>query len=114
MNETQTNPPDFSPAADLAEQCRNLQRLVNVLFTGLILTSFTLTAFLGLQAHRTSVELELIKRRADQDAALLQQDNAASQAIYAKLAECARTHPDCQNKVLAKYKVSSSASSGKQ
>lgn len=105
MNEPQANPQDFSSGADVIERCRDLQRLVNLLFTGLIITSFTLTAFLGLQAHRASVEVDITRSRAEQDTALARQSNAEAEAVYSKLVEFARTHPDFQNKVLSKYKV---------
>lgn len=114
MNESQTNPQDFSPGADLTERCRDLQRLINLLFAAMIITSFTLTAYLGLQAHRASVEMEMAKSRAEQDTALLRQNNAGAEEVYSKLAEFARTHPDFQNKVLSKYKVADSAASGKK
>src|SRR5579871_2819895 len=102
MNETENNPgaPTPYPEANFQE----LQRLVNILFGALILSSFTLTVFLGLQMKRAHQEAANTKVQAEQLMQTVQQEDAGIQAAYAKLSEFARKHPDFQNRILSKYK----------
>jgi hypothetical protein len=94
-----------SRPVDIGETCEDLRRQITVLFGALVVTSFTLTAFLGLEARRSSAELLAIKPRAEEAEKLISQDNATVQSVYAKLEEFGRTHPDFQSKVLVKYKI---------
>lgn len=105
MNESETDLQSASRPAGNNGNCEDLRRQITLLFAGLTITSFTLTAYLGLQARRASVELIAIKPRAEDAVKLLQQDDAAAQAVFAKLTEFGRTHPDFQTKILSKYKV---------
>ncbi|HEY2081731.1 MAG TPA: hypothetical protein VGI88_03020 [Verrucomicrobiae bacterium] len=104
MNEPENNLQNPPRSMD-SETCESLRRQINLLFGALVVTSFTLTAFLGVQARRSSLEYLVIQPRAAEADKLLQQDNAAVQSTYSKLAEFGRTHPDFQAKVLAKYKI---------
>jgi hypothetical protein len=91
------------------ETSEDLRRQINVLFGALVVTSFTLTAFLGLEARRSAAEASVAKPRAEEAEKAIAQDNAAVQAVYAKLQEFGRTHPDFQSKILVKYKINSNA-----
>lgn len=99
------NNPDISSSADLDAQNLELRRLVNLLFAGLIVSSFTLTAFLGLQGNRTSKEAAATKAQAQEITQAVQQQEAAIRETYQKLADFGRRHPDFQNQVLSKYKI---------
>jgi|SRR5215469_686255 len=101
------NNPEIGSPTDLEARCRELSRLVNVLFAGLIVSSFTLTAFLGLQMKRSHEEAAQAKAQAEELRQTAQQEDAAIQATFARLADFARRHPDFQNQVLSKYKVTS-------
>jgi hypothetical protein len=101
MNET-GNEPQSRPA-DNADQIEDLRRQVNLLFGALIVASFTLTAFLGLQARRTSMDAVVVQNAADQTVKTMQQDDAAIEAGFARLKEFARTHPDFDKQVLSKF-----------
>jgi hypothetical protein len=102
MNNLEDN---ASAAADLKETCENLRRQVNLLLGGLMITSFTLTAYLGLQARRASAELAVVQPRAEQSRKLMDQDDASAEGIYTKLGDFAKTHPDYQNRIFSKYKM---------
>jgi hypothetical protein len=104
MSEPQNNPEISSSAPDPDLKYSELQRLVNMLFAGLAITSFTLTAFLGLQAKRASEEATNAKTRAEELMTAAEQDDANIQTAFNKLAEYAHKHPDFQNQVLYKYK----------
>lgn len=111
MNEMENDPQDAFHATDPVENL-DLRRLVNLLFVGLIFTSFTLTAYLGMEARRAWVDLAIIQPRAERAVVMLNEDNASAEGIYMKLADFARTHPDFQNKVLSNYKVATTAPAG--
>lgn len=105
MSDTENITPNTSREAELMEKCQDLGRLANLLFAGLVVTSFTLTAFLGLEARRASVQLSFVKPQAEQTLSALKQTSAHDEAILSRLVEFARTHPDFQNKVLSKYNI---------
>lgn len=111
MNEMENNPQDAFRVADTAEN-RDARRLVNLLFVGLIFTSFTVTAYLGMEARRSWVDLALVKPRAERAVMALNEDNASAQGIYMALADFARTHPDFQKRILSNYKVATTAPAG--
>jgi hypothetical protein len=92
-----------------AETVESLRRQINLLFGGLIITSFTLTAYLGLEARRASADLVAIQQNADQVARISQQEGQAMQSDFVKLSEFARTHPDFQKQIFAKYKFNTNS-----
>lgn len=102
MNEPEN---DFQSASREAmeENCGELRRMVNLLFGALVVSSFTLTAYLGLEGVRAAQEAAQGKQRLDEIGRAVQQDQAVIQVFYSKLEEFARTHPDFQNRVLSKY-----------
>jgi len=108
MNETETN-----PAADMSanEKIESLRSQMNLLFGALLVASFTLTAFLGLQARRASLDLLALKGPAEESMHLVQQDNAGVEAALGKLVEFGRTHPDFQRAVLSKYQTNTNSAS---
>ncbi len=110
MNAPENNPDiENVPRLEEGDGYENLRRHVTLLFGALIISSFTLTAYLGLQARRSSVELMNIKPREIEAIKAVDQDNAAVQSVYQKLADFGRTHPDFQKQILSKYKVSTNA-----
>ena len=108
MNEPGTDLQNNPAAADLKERCTELQRLVNLLFGGLIVTSFTLTAYLGLQARRASAELSVTKRHAEEYSKFVDDDAVSAEGIFNRLTQFAQTHPDFQKRILSKYSASTS------
>lgn len=112
------NPPENNPdienlsRSDSGEAYENLRRQITLIFGAVIVSSFTLTAYLGLQARRASMELMVIKPRETEAVKLITQDDAAVQSVYAKLVEFGRTHPDFQKQVLSKYKVNTNMPAG--
>ena len=109
MNEPENNLQDTSRSVAGGETYEGLRRQINLLFGALIVTSFTLTAYLGLQARRASVELLAIQPRADEATKLIQQDDTSVKEAFSKLEEFGRTHPDFQATILSKYKVNTNA-----
>lgn len=101
MNEPLNTPPNDSGESN--EKIESLRSQMNLLFGALLVASFTLTAFLGLQARRASLDLLNLKGPAEETVRLAQQDNAAVANTFAKLIEFGHTHPDFQKVVLAKY-----------
>jgi hypothetical protein len=106
MNEPENNLPSTSRSVETNETCENLRRQINLLFGALVITSFTLTAYLGLQARRASVDYIGIKIQSDVALKAFQQDNAAVESVFSKLTEFGRTHPDFQKQILERYKIS--------
>ena len=109
MNEPENNLQNSSRLTDMSENYEALRRQFNLVFIGLVVTSFTLTVFLGLQAKRSAAELSVIKPRAEETAKVVQQNDANVQALFAKLTEFGRTHPDFQLKILSKYRIDTNA-----
>lgn len=105
MNEPEANPQNIAGSVDADEAHENLRRQINLLFAALIVSSFTLTAYLGLQAHRASIDYSVTKPQVDAAIQMFQQGNASLQVDLTKLVEFGRTHPDFQKQVLAKYKI---------
>jgi hypothetical protein len=98
---------DLSNAArpmDNVDAIESLRRQVNLLLGGLIITSFTVTAFLGLQARRASADLMALAQPAQETARVSQQEGQSMQAFVLQLEEFARSHPDFQKQVLAHYR----------
>jgi len=114
MSETENNMPNASRETELTEKCRELSRMVNLLFAGLVITSFTLTAFLGLEAKRSAKLHSFRKQQAEDTMTALKQTDAHDQAILSRLVEFGRTHPDFQNKVLVKYNITANPAGGKK
>jgi hypothetical protein len=109
MNEPENNLSNPSRSIDFNDTCESLRRQINMLFGALVVTSFTLTAYLAVQARRASVELLALKPRAEEADKLIQQDDVSVRSIYSKLADFGRTHPDFQAKILSKYKINTNA-----
>lgn len=99
-------------AAESTENCGDLRRTVNLLFAGLIISSFTLTAYLGLEASRAASIAKFRKFQAETADKELKQTQAGVQAFLSKLSDFGRTHPDFQAKVLSKYQAPTSSSAG--
>jgi len=112
MNESGNEPQSgfyASRPADNADQIEDLRRQVNLLFGGLIVASFTLTAFLGLQARRASIDVLAAQNAADQIVKLAQQDDQAVGETFAKLKDFARTHPDFDKQVLSRFHLNTNS-----
>ena len=90
---------------DAEETHESLRRQINLLFAALIISSFTLTAFLGLQARRVSLEYAATRMQAEGALRAFQENNVALRATLTRLQEFARTHPDFQKQVLVRYKI---------
>jgi hypothetical protein len=112
MNEPEKNPSSGQPVSgsysyseNANEKVESLRYQMNLLFGCLLIASFTLTAYLGVQARRASMDLIALKGPADQSMQLVQQDNAAVEVTIAKLTEFAHAHPDFQKVVLSKYRL---------
>ena len=90
---------------DVNEKYEDLSRQFNLLFVGLVITSLTLTAYLCLQAKRSASELSNLRPRADEAIRMVQQEDANVTALFTKLQDFGRTHPDFQNKILSRYRV---------
>ena len=91
MNEPENDPQNASRLMDMNENYEALRRQSNLMFIGLVVTSFTLTVFLGLQAKRAAAELSVIKPAAVETAKAVQQNDANVQALFTKLTEFGRT-----------------------
>jgi len=116
MNEPGNDLPNASLPVESEDTMEGLRRQVNLLFSGLVITSFTVTAYLCLEARRASIDLSLVQPRAVEITKLAEQDSASAQSIYVKLADFARTHPDFQKQIFFKYKFNPSnpAAAGKK
>ena len=108
MNEPGTDLQNSSRPVDAEESVETLRRQVNLLFGGFLISSITLTAFLGLQARRASAELMEARAVATQQYTINKQDVASIEVIYSKLAEFGRTHPDFQKRILSRYQFDAS------
>jgi len=104
MNEPANNPPAYT--GDTNEKIESLRSQMNLMFGALLVASFTLTAYLALQARRASLDLLSLKGPAAESIRLVQQDNQTVEATYGRLAEFARTHPDFQKVVLSRFNLS--------
>ena len=109
MSEPENNPQTISPAADPEGTNAELQRLINILFAGLILTSFTVTAFLGLQSKRAAEEAAQAKTQSEELIRAVQQEEANIQFTYGKLLDFGHKHPDFQTLILSKYRLATNA-----
>jgi hypothetical protein len=107
MNEPQDNPP--SSTIDKNEQVESLRYQMNLVFGAVLVLSFTLTAYLGLQARRASLDLIAIQGPAIESMKLAEQDDLAVSTAFGKLEEFARTHPDFQKVVLSKYHLNTNS-----
>ncbi|HXT10925.1 MAG TPA: hypothetical protein VN873_05120 [Candidatus Angelobacter sp.] len=91
------------------ERIESLQRQNNLLFAVLLITSFIVTAYLGVEGHRASMDLMNLRLRAARTRSFYQQTDAANEALFQKLAEFSRTHPDFQKQIFFKYKLETNA-----
>lgn len=105
MNEPDGNLQSGSGAAAPEEKWAELNRVTNLLFAALVVTSFTVTTYLGLQSRRAAADAVLAKQRADEALRNVQQDDAVIQAFYSRLEDFGHTHPDFQARVLSKFKI---------
>ena len=107
MNEPENNPASYT--ADKNEQTETLRYQMNLIFSGLLVISFTLTAYLGLQARRASLDLITLQGPAAETMKLAQQDDLAVETAFGKLQEFARSHPDFEKVVLSKYHLNTNS-----
>jgi hypothetical protein len=112
MNEPGNNPENISGPVDGGDPVESLRRQLNLLFAGVLISSFTLTAFLALQGRRASADFAQVRNVIIQEAAANQQEMASIQGIYAKLSDFARTHPDFQARILSRYNFQTNTPSG--
>jgi len=112
MNEPEIYPPTFT--GDNSEKVDSLRSQMNLLFGCLLVASFTLTAFLGLQARRSSLDLIALKGPAEESLRLVQQDDSGVEATFGKLTEFGRTHPDFQKVVLSNFHLSTNSAAVKK
>ena len=103
MNQLENNPPTGS---ETNKNIESLRSQMNLLFGALLIASFTLTAFLAVQARRASLDLLSLKGPAAESIRLVQQDNETVETTYAKLSEFARSHPDFQKVVFSRFRLS--------
>jgi hypothetical protein len=111
MSESENDMQNVSQA-DEAGNSRELHRTVNLLFAGLIITSLTLTAYLGLEAKRAGTLASGANAQAERVEQEFKQTEANVHTAFEKLQEFARTHPDFQAKVLSKYTMTTNSSAG--
>ena len=108
MNEI-ANEPQSRPAGN-EDQIEDLRRQTNLLFGALIIVSFTLTVYLGLQARRASKDLVEAQNAAEQSHQMVQQENLAAGGTIEKLKDFARTHPDFdKQQILPMFRVNTNA-----
>jgi len=93
MNEFE-NPP--ARTENTSGEIESLRSQMNLLFGCILVASLTLTAYLGLQARRASLEALALKGPAAELTQQMRQQDAGMSNALAKLAEFARTHPDFQ------------------
>ena len=89
--------PEISPSSPPPvphDETAALQREIGLLLGALLVVSFTLTAFLGLQAHRAGQELDMIQPQAIQMGQAIKNEQPGIQTFLSKLGEYAKTHPD--------------------
>ena len=93
MNDLETPPAHIeNPNGEI----ESLRSQMNLLFGCILVASLTLTAFLGLQARRSSLEALALKGPAAELTQQMRQQDVGMSNTLAKLAEFARTHPDFQ------------------
>src|SRR5262249_37401836 len=80
--------------AELREQCAGLGQQVKTLLYGLVVASFTLTAFLGLEARRAGKELETIQPQAMQVAETAKREESNIGNFLGKLVDFGSPPPD--------------------
>src|SRR5438128_955740 len=100
MNESENENPGASTLAELKEECAGLRRQTNMLQVGLLVTSLTLTAYLGVQNVRAGKELEASRQILEAS----RQEMANIQVLVTRLNEYSRTHPDFVP-ILTKYGI---------
>jgi hypothetical protein len=103
MNEPEANLQNTG-SVDAHEVHESLRGQINLLLGALIVTSFILALYLGVEAKRVWIDYNITKPQADAAVLALDQNTAAFQMELAKLVEFGRTHPDFQKQVLDKYK----------
>ena len=106
MSDAEHDLQNDSRMAELTEKCEDLRRVVNLLLGTLVISSFTLTAFLALEASRAAGIAKFRNSQVDTADRELKQDGANVEMYLSKLLDFGRTHPDFQAKVLSKYQIS--------
>ncbi len=94
MSEFENKPSESSELGELKEQVAALNRQATFLFIALVVLSFTLTAFLGLQWRRAGKELDAMKQQVAQMQQTGKQEGPQVQALFGRLVEYGKTHPD--------------------
>ena len=104
MSETENQNSEASQIAELREQCESLGQQVRTLLYGLVVASFTLTAFLGLSARRTGKELAVVQQQANQINEVSKREQPGIQNFLGQLVKFGSNHPEYQA-ILEKYNV---------
>ena len=104
MSPTEDTMSESPEVAELRQQCHALRRQGMILMVGLVIASFTLTAFLAVQFRRTSKDLEAVRDRRAKLQEAGKKDAQAVQALVAKLSEYGKSHPDFAA-LLAKFGI---------
>lgn len=104
MNEFENKPSESSELVELKDQVAVLNRQATFLFVSLVIVSFTLTAFLGLQWRRAGKELDGMKQQVAQMQQTAKQEAPQVQALFGRMVEYGKTHPDL-TPLLNKYGI---------
>lgn len=102
MDPLENNPPAHQ--GDTREQIESLRYQMNLIFGSLLIASCILAAFLGVQAHRASMDLLDVKNSLAASTQMIKQDNVTMGGTYESLKEFARTHPDFDKVVLSNFR----------
>ncbi|HYG22242.1 MAG TPA: hypothetical protein VEH04_05610 [Verrucomicrobiae bacterium] len=106
MEDQVTTPADSS---ELKQQLADLRRQTNVLYMALAVLSLTLAGFVGLQARRASKDLDSIRPNATALIDGFRKSEAGVGQFVGQLQAYGRVNKDYQQRVLARYPVSTSA-----
>ena len=75
----------------------------------MIITSFTLTAFLGLESRRVTKDAATTKADVARLTRIVQAQDADISVAYTRLSEFTRKHPDFQSILLKYFKITTNA-----
>ena len=104
MSDLENQKPEAVEIAELKEQCESLGQQVRTLLYGLVVASFTLTAFLGLQARRAGKEVVAIRPQAAQVNEISRREEQGLGLFLGRLVDFGKTHPDYAV-LLDKYQI---------